>query len=84
MNSGVEELDLELNFTSELGGWVCLLLFQHQLNSRFTRRMKYDFFLFLTELFPSDVSELIDLGEDLFSSFEPASSPVSFFQYVNY
>jgi len=55
MNSGVEELDLELNFTSELG-----------------------------ELFPSDVSELIDLGEDLFSSFEPASSPVSFFQYVNY
>jgi len=50
MNSGVEELDLELNFTSELG-----------------------------ELFPSDVSELIDLGEDLFSSFEPASSPVGSF-----
>jgi len=51
MNSGVEELDLELNFTSELG-----------------------------ELFPSDVSELIDLGEDLFSSFEPASSLIGSFQ----
>jgi hypothetical protein len=73
--------DLELNFSSDLGGGFSLDLFIFLIQSCVS--VNSLFLNVFLELFPHEDSELIDLaGEDLFSSFGPVSPLVSLVQLL--